>query len=361
MTPLILAKNVEIYKTTIASPTGTQTDLVTEFPISSSALNIVTAAPNSVWFTMPAASKIGHLTVDENGNATVNEYATPTANSEPYDLVYDSNNNVIWFTEKSANQLGRFDIATETITEISTIPTANSMPTGIGIAPDGSIWFAESGANRLGQYVPSSNTFNESLVYVPRTAGVTDAEFTDIAISTSGTRIWVSSPADHKVLQYSAQTDEFASLALSGPFDPIAGSSRQPYNLTVASGDVVWLTDIANNQIGKFFQGTLTNVAWYTLPTSGSNPMGITVGETAGGVSTVFFTGNATDGAGSLINGNNNTIQPKEFGLANGSQPAGITIDSDGTVWIAQGGSNTIAQWKAPYFNSIYLPIIEKS
>lgn len=335
-------------------------DLIIEYQISGSALNIVSAAPNDIWFTMPTANKIGHIVVDSAGAATVTEYSVPTANSEPYDLVFDSINNAIWFTEKSASQLGRLDIATQVITEIGTIPTANSMPTGITIAPDDSIWFAESGANKLGQYVPSTNTFSESPAYTPTTAGVTNAEFHDIAIADSGAKVWVTSPADHQVLQYLTQTNGFSSLALSGPFDPIAGSSRQPYNITYAGGDIVWLTDIANNQIGQLSQGTLANVAWYTLPTSASNPTGITFGTT-GGPGTIFFTGNTTDLAGSLSNSGDGSRAPSEYNLSSGSQPAGITMDSSGNVWIALGGSNKIALWQAPYYELIFLPIISRS
>lgn len=356
----VLADSAKSNALNVAVRSATQKDLITEYPISGSALNIVSSAPNNVWFTMPASNKIGNLTIDADGIVTINEYSALTANSEPYDLVYDGNLNVIWFTQKSANQLGRFDIATETMSEISTIPTANSMPTGISIAPDGSIWFAESGTNKLGQYVPSTNSINESAAYVPATAGVTNAEFTDVVISSSGDRIWVSAPADHKVLQYSTQTSTFSSLALSAPLDPILGTTRRPYNLTVAPNNIVWLTDIANNQIGQLFQGTLANVAWYTLPTSNSNPAGIAFGDT-GGSGTIFFTGSTTDRVGSLTNSNDSTIVPSEYGLANGSQPAGITVDSSGNVWIAQGGSNTIALWSAPYYQTIYLPIIERN
>lgn len=334
--------------------------LLVEYDISGSALNIVASAPNNVWFTLPAESKIGNISVDAAGAATVTTYDTLTANSEPYDLVFDSANNAIWFTEKAAGQIGRLDIATATITEFATTPATGMMPTGIAIAPDGSIWFADSAANQIAQFIPSSSAFNQSVIYTPQTPDVTNAGFEDIAMSPNGDHLWVTAPADHKVLQYTFQTDAFSSLAISGPFDPIPGNEREPYNIVAMSTTVVWITDRAQSQIGQLSQGTLANVAWYTLPTAGSAPTGIAVNSSSGG-NTIFFTGNATNLAGALPASGNGALIPSEYELSNGSQPSGITLDSSGNVWIAQSGTNKIAVWSSPYFGPTFLPLIEKN
>lgn len=339
----------------------TPSTLLVEYSISGSALNIISSEPNTVWFTMPSANKIGMISVNATGNATITEYTAPTPNSEPYDLVYDSTNNAIWFTQKSANQIGRLDITAGTISEFGAIPTANSMPAGIDIAPDGSVWFAESGINKLGKYVPSTNTFSEPATYTPTNAGVTNANLHDLAISSNGSSIWVTAPDDHKALMYSISTDTFDGLALSGPLDPIPSNTRRPYNITLAPGDIPWITDVANNQIGQIFQGTLANVAWYTLPTDASSPKGIAYSPIGGGSGTIFFTGNSTDIAGTKANSGNGALVTSGYSLPSGSQPSGITVDSAGGVWIAQSGSNKIALWKAPYYGFTYLPLIEKS
>jgi len=358
VTPVVYANtaNTDVAQVSPSADPGT---LLVEYSISGSALNIVSSAPNTVWFTMPAANKIGTISVNATGNATTMEYAAPTPNSEPYDLVYDSTNNAIWFTQKSANQIGRLDIAAGTISEFSAIPTANSMPTGIDIAPDGSIWFAESGTNKLGKYVPSTNTFSESATYTPTSAGVTNANLHDLAIFSNGSSIWVTAPDDHRALLYSISTNTFSGLALSGPLDPIPSNTRQPYNITLAPGNIPWITDIANNQIGQVFQGTLANVAWYALPTDASSPTGIAYGAT-GGNGIIFFTGNSTDIVGTKANSGNGALVTSGYSLPSSSQPSGITVDSAGGVWIAQSGSNKIALWKAPYYGFTYLPLIEK-
>lgn len=340
--------------------------LLVEYDIPGSALNIVSSAPNSVWFTLPAEGQIGNLTLDAAGTATTAVFTPPTANSEPYDLVFDSANNAIWFTQKAEGRIGRLDIAADVtmsaITEFVIQPatTVPNVPTGIDIAPDGSIWFAESMSNRVMQYVPSSDTFNSSPAYVPTTPGVGSAEFHDIAISPNGSHLWVTAPTDHKVVQYTFTTNEFSTLALSGPFDPIPGNEREPLNIVATSPTVVWITDRAQSQIGQLSQGTLANVAWYTLPTAGSAPVGIAVDSINAGA-TVFFTGSATNLAGSLPASGNGALIPSEYELPSGSQPSGITVDSSGNVWIAQGGSNKIAVWMPPYFGFTYLPIIEKA
>ncbi|MEZ4515805.1 MAG: hypothetical protein R3C44_02835 [Chloroflexota bacterium] len=50
----------------------------------------------------------------------------------------------IWFTERSANRIGRLNISTSVITEY-TIPL-NSNPTGIAVAPNGTVWFVSKPA-----------------------------------------------------------------------------------------------------------------------------------------------------------------------------------------------------------------------
>src|SRR5204863_6546267 len=106
------------------------------------------------------------------------QFNTPTPNSEPYDLAYAAG--MIWFTERASNQIGRLDVTTRVIDEFA-IPTANSAPTGIAVAPDGHIWFTERVGNQLGRFTAGLATFDE---FPYPTA---NAHSEDIAIGGDGT------------------------------------------------------------------------------------------------------------------------------------------------------------------------------
>jgi virginiamycin B lyase len=55
----------------------------------------------------------------------VTEYPIPTINSEPYSVDVDKSQNLIWFSEIGAYQLGRFDPSTETFIEFP-LPVAGN-------------------------------------------------------------------------------------------------------------------------------------------------------------------------------------------------------------------------------------------
>lgn len=136
-----------------AKPEASESGFITEFSVPGSPNNIVVAAPNQVWFTLPMSNAIGSLVVTTTVDFDVSVYPALTADSQPYDLVYDDVNNAIWFTELAGGKLGRFDITTKTITETVEISTTSTIsPTGIALAPNGDVWFAMRDGNRIGRF-----------------------------------------------------------------------------------------------------------------------------------------------------------------------------------------------------------------
>ena len=78
------------------------------------------------------------------------QYLAEPNGSRPYDIVYADD--TVWFTAMGSNRLGRIDLTYNGSTVIPqptqyyAMPTANSGPAGIAIAPDGMIWIVS--ANR---------------------------------------------------------------------------------------------------------------------------------------------------------------------------------------------------------------------
>jgi virginiamycin B lyase len=62
----------------------------------------------------------------------------PTPGANPYDVAVDASGTV-WFTEFHANQIGKLDPDTGTITETA----VSGSPRHIAIATDGSVWATE--------------------------------------------------------------------------------------------------------------------------------------------------------------------------------------------------------------------------
>jgi streptogramin lyase len=98
-----------------------------------------------IWFTERTANKIGKMGVS---GGTITEYTVPTASSAPLGICAGPDGNM-WFTEQLGNKIGRIT-PDGVITEFP-IPTANSGPTGITLGPDGNLYFVENSASKIGK------------------------------------------------------------------------------------------------------------------------------------------------------------------------------------------------------------------
>ncbi|HJT83519.1 MAG TPA: hypothetical protein VJ697_03465 [Nitrososphaeraceae archaeon] len=76
-------------------------------------------------------------------------------------IIYDKTRNLIWFSDARTNSLGKLNITDEQI-ELYNIPTNNSGIMGITLSPDNkSIWFAEITGNNVGIFDIKSNSIME--------------------------------------------------------------------------------------------------------------------------------------------------------------------------------------------------------
>ncbi len=76
----------------------------------------------------------------------VTEFPIPTASSRPGIIAAGPDGN-LWFTEYSANQIGRITTA-GAITEFP-LPAGHFGPSGIAAGPDGNLWFTEETGNQI--------------------------------------------------------------------------------------------------------------------------------------------------------------------------------------------------------------------
>ncbi|MFN8491943.1 MAG: hypothetical protein U0350_30360 [Caldilineaceae bacterium] len=307
-------------------------------------LNIVVEAPGHVWFTLPDASAIGSLVVTPT--VAFVSHATPTANSTPYDLVYA--NQVIWFSERTANKIGRLNTQSGVIDEFA-VPTATSEPTGIALAPDGAVWFVERAGNKVGRFDPGNNTFQE---YAYTTA---NAQFEDIAVATNES-VWVTAPNLDQVInvQLTNNQPKFVPIFTTPQHHPthVVMDNSSPNKLP-------WITSSASNLIGRYSPQTLALWRWYKIPVNNSSPVGLALQDN-GSSWNFWFAENASGGVGQLTVKPDSTpiITRDQPLLVSNAQPWGIAVDSAGHVWVAGAGAKTITEWRPDYFYTLYLPTV---
>jgi virginiamycin B lyase len=162
---------------------------VTEFPLptaSSGPYGIAAGSDGAVWFTEYAGNRIGRITTE----GVISEVNVKTAGAHPTGIAVYSY--FVMFTESSTNKIGQYNLGTSNMYE-ATIPTAASTPWDIVHGPDGSFFFTERTANKIGRI------YGTSLAFMSETPVPTAAsEPTAIALAPDGS-IWFTELAGKNI------------------------------------------------------------------------------------------------------------------------------------------------------------------
>lgn len=306
--------------------------------------------PASVWFTLPDANAIGHMTITDTTDFVFEEHPIPTPNSKPYDLAYDGST-YLWFTEQDGNKIGRLNISTHAIDEYN-VPTANSKPSGIDIAPNGRIWFLERDGNKLGQFNPSTGQFVAEYAY-----NRSNAQLEDIAVR-SDTSIWFTSLTHNLVSEYRLSTGMFIDVAVI--FRP--GNPTTPPGDIMFGNTLLWVSAPEEDWIGVHFPGTLTFWRPVSMLFSGGGPTGLAY-SSPDSLMHIWFVETEGGRVGKFVTNSQGVISYhwSEPLPTQNSQPRNIAVADNEHAWITEMGANKIAEWRPPTeFYKIYLPPIFK-
>lgn len=327
----------------------TASPYLVEYPVPGSPLNVVAESPGHIWFTLPDQDAIGRLVVTSTVEYQVITYSIPTAGGKPYDLAYVGG--IVWFTERVGNKIGRLDPSTGTIDEFP-VPTADSAPTGIDVAPNGQVWFTERDGNNLARLVVTSTVdYRVDEFALPRPFG----QLQDVEVEHDNS-IWLTAPGVDSL--YNFRPSKWPGTA----FYRIPAPGSTPWGVVVDSDGWPWITAYNFNRIGRYRPQTVADWTWYSLRTSNSGPTGIAF-DTADGLNRIWFVEKNSGRVGRL---DTIPLQGTQSGLwewplpSPDSQPEGIAVDSAGHAWIAETGANKIAEWRSPYFFSVYLPVVSQ-
>ena len=306
-----------------------------------------TGSPKIVWFTMPADDAIGELVITSTTDFEVNTFSLG-AGSEPYDIVFDGVNKV-WFTQAGSGEIGNIDVNTNVITEIA-IPSGNN-PRGIDISPDEKIWFVQNGTNFVTSYDPNNPAFIDYAYSMPNG----DLEELEVL---NNNAIWVSAPGENRISKLDPSGPTFSNV----PLQLIPGSATfSPSGLTLDAGEP-WASASSDGLIGRHAPGTLSFWIWFQIGITNFSPTRIDYQEMASSKFIWFI--DPTNGlAGRLqtdVNGSFEGFNYTGFSDGAAANPTDIVVDSSDVVWVVNNGSGEIMQWNPPYFEFVYLPVIQK-
>ncbi len=323
-----------------------------EYPVpAGQPFNIVvetSGPPASVWFTLPDVNMIGHMVVTSTVDYVFTAVPVPTANSEPYDLVYDGAD-TIWFTENAGNKIGRLTLSSGNVVEYN-VPTANSEPTGIDLSPDGRVWFLQRAGNKLAVFNPNTTQFQEFPYEL------TGGQLEDIAVA-DNTHIWLTVPALTRVSEYRVDENDFVNVpVISGP----GGVLFPPGDIVVGNGRV-WISAPSQDWAGIYAPGTLSFWEWIDTWTTGGQPTGLAFTSSNGVNHHIWYVETAGNRVGKFVTdaqGNTSynwaTLLPTPD-----SQPRNIAVATNGHAWITEMAAGKIAEWRPPTsFYQSFLPVM---
>ena len=244
---------------------------------------------------------------------------------------------------------GLGDEATAALTEW-TIPTPNSLPTGLALDPSGRCcWFAESSGNKIVHLDPSTDTFQEWTIPTP------GSKPTSLALTTiSGSTILVGTGTTKgNVFLFFPSTGMFTEYNLPPEFSPLY-ISIEPGGPQVKA----WFT-LLGNSVGQIIydpsSGTV-KVNQLTLPASAG-----------GGAKGVHATSGVTwfAGVGAIIKWDSATSRFTTWTIPShpSTKAAFVDVDAAGQVWYTSASTqgisaisyvgalrsnNTFAEWQVP-------------
>lgn len=273
----------------------------------------------NVWFTEPGADQIGRLIYTNTANSVLREYSV-TVGSMPLDLVVDGDGNHVWFTAHRGNWIGRWAVSNGELITFP-VPTANSQPAGIDLAPDGSIWFTEMAADKVGRLIVTG-----TMVYEFKEYPINDTSVGayDIAVQTDR-YVWFSETRTGNIKRLKVADGSFSAIT------PLSANGY-PYALVWDTGrSYLWFTERDSNQISQIQLTTLTILNSYPItPSPNSRPTGLTLL----GSNQFWFSGQGSGQIGRMVYTSPIEYNFKFFDLPiSGLWAMDIAAAPDGRLW----------------------------
>lgn len=298
----------------------------------SSPADLAFDSEGNLWFTELNTNRIGKLVPSQAKSLTsqgITEYELPHPNSKPHYLTI-ARNGMVWFTEMGGNRIGSLDPKSGGIKEYD-IPTPHSEPHQIAEAEDGSIWFLEFQTNKVGRLDPKTGKITEFPVGSGNPHAI--ALVGDDVCYTQGGMFWVNTFAN-KLGCLNVKTGKLEEFK-------IPPEKSVPHGLTVSDKGNVWFTEMFASKLAQLDWDRKNNTARIVEYFLGKrrSPHDLVVDEKRG---FVWFTAARPDAIGRL------DLSQAQPGTGKGvkyyklpdphSHPTQIALDQDGRVWFTEMG-----------------------
>ena len=187
--------------------------------------NLIVDSNGIVWYAGNRTRLIGRYD-PESGD--IEEIMMPDeAARDPHTLIFDENEENIWFTVQGGNMMGRLNIASRKVDLIQS-RTERSWPYGIKLAPDGSIWVVLFGTNKLAHIDPDSLEFVE--IDLPRE----ESRPRRLEVTADG-NVWYVDYAAGRLGRYAPVSGEFTEWQMP------QGEGARPYGMASDSQGRLWM------------------------------------------------------------------------------------------------------------------------
>ena len=272
------------------------------------------------WLSAPAAVACLAFAAPAAAAPTVTEFPIPTDAAGAGDIVLGPDGN-LWFTEKTANKIGRVTPGDPPVIDEFEVPTDFTEPFNITVGPDNQIWFSGkfSGAGGVGRINPANTADKQGHggYGVISPAGIA---------SGPGGSIWLGDQGGQVV-----RIDP-ATMNIVGAAIPVTGFNIR--NLTGGPDANLWVTD---------FGGQIARVTPAGDVTSFDVPGGGAWDIITGPDGNLWYT--APEGNDSYVG----RITPAgvagpQYPTTDAGDQLGITVGPDGALWFAQAVANDIGR-----------------
>ena len=196
---------------------------------------------DNIWMSIIQDNSIIRFDINKNNFET---FRIPTANSRPLSLVYDENNNYIWFAE-SIGKIGRLDTQTKTINEYPNVTESNTLERSILSEPTALLLDAKNSNLYISDHEKNSvirfNTFTSVFKEYP----LTDINGLAFGMALDAyDNLWIAQHVSDTLAILDPDTGETINIDI-----PTSNSFVQ-YLVTDSKKDV-WFAEQRGNALGK--------------------------------------------------------------------------------------------------------------
>jgi len=287
---------------------------------------------------MPAYQKTVKSYSSEAMNIVYVEYDMSAPSRMPFSAAPDKNG-FLWIPDFGvANKITRLDPKTGEMKDFP-IPFVGTGGVHSAVpAANGSVWLAEQGSNRIGRWDPATQQITEYQdAYLPGKEGIEDGGSKHtIRMDPSG-RVWASGIP---LTRFDPETSKFKRFDSGGGYI---------YDVKPDKNGDVWFTNILANKIGKV-DGKTDQVSLWTVPTPDGQPRRMEIG-----LDGMIYSGEFHGGKMARFDPKTQTF--KEFPLPGPDpSPYAMGMDADGYLWYDSHNTDTINRFDPKSGNVIEYP-----